>query len=633
MPFPSSAEFLQLQRALAGRFSLERELGRGGMGVVFLARDVALDRPVAIKLLPLALAAEDDFRERFLNEARTAAKLSHPNIVPIHLVDARDNLVYFVMTFVDGETLGQRVRRAGPLAPSQVTRVVQEVAWALAYAHSRGVVHRDVKPDNILLDKDAGRAMVTDFGIARVTGAGAMGGTGEIVGTAHYMSPEQATGGAVDGRSDLFSLGVTAFYALTGTLPFDGPHLPAVVTRIVCAPAPRVADARAGVPVALADAVDRCLAKAPGERFATGEELAEAVGVVAAAPEGAPQVRFLLKSFHALEQALVASGFGLVIGPSILSALWASEPLWSVYLVLVLGSLNALFSYQVIYSVRQAIRAGLGPVDVRRAVDLEGRQRREEVEAVLGHGKRPSQDQMRLKRRNYLFAGRAALITLLGTIVVGALVPEYKGAIRVVLLITGTTSIMAALLGYAGAQGLKRHAAMQLEGKQPLMVGPLSRLLGIRFVDWLFRVAGAGLHVPAQNAPPASDRTEVLLAAAAGVLFKGLSPALRQRFAEVPRVVRRLEAEADLLRKREVAASRTGATEEAESARANARERLATAVAALENIRLDLLRLDAGSGTPDDLTADLEKARAISDAVDAELHGRAEVARILAKPR
>src|SRR5687768_13948384 len=150
MTIAPTPEFLLLQPVVAGRYSLERELGRGGMGVVFLARDVALERPVALKLLPLSFALDPEPRERFLREARTAAKLSHPNIVPIHAVEERGDVVYFVMTFVDGETLGQRVRRAGPLAASQATRVVQEVAWALAYAHGRGVVHRDIKPDNIL---------------------------------------------------------------------------------------------------------------------------------------------------------------------------------------------------------------------------------------------------------------------------------------------------------------------------------------------------------------------------------------------------------------------------------------------------------------------------------------------------
>src|SRR5688500_10206322 len=165
-------EFLSLQHAVAGRYSLDRELGRGGMGVVFLARDVALDRPVAIKLLPPALAAEPEGRARFLREARTAARLSHPHIVPIHAGEERDGLVYFVMAFVDGETLGERVRRRGPLAVSELARVTQEVAWALGHAHAHGVVHRDVKPDNVLLERASGRALVTDFGIAHAAAAG-----------------------------------------------------------------------------------------------------------------------------------------------------------------------------------------------------------------------------------------------------------------------------------------------------------------------------------------------------------------------------------------------------------------------------------------------------------------------------
>jgi serine/threonine-protein kinase len=269
-PSPSP-EFLALQQALAGRYSLDRELGRGGMGIVFLARDVALDRPVAIKLLPPQFAAMPDLRERFRREAQTAAKLSHPNIVPIHVVEESDDLVYFVMAYVDGESLGQRVRRTGPLAPSVVTKIVQEVAWALAYAHEHGVVHRDIKPDNILLDKGSGRAMVSDFGIARVTEGGTMTGKGELIGTVSYMSPEQATEDAVDGRSDLYSLGVTAFYALSGRLPFDGPNLPAIIHKHVAVAPPRVGTVARAVPPPLAEAVDRCLAKDPAARFPSGE--------------------------------------------------------------------------------------------------------------------------------------------------------------------------------------------------------------------------------------------------------------------------------------------------------------------------------------------------------------------------
>jgi serine/threonine-protein kinase len=147
-----SPEFLALQEACAGRYSLIRELGRGGMGIVFLARDLALERLVAIKLLPPNLAESPGSREEFLREARTAAGLAHPHIVPIHSVESVGQLVFFVMGFVDGETLGERVRRNGPLPVGEAMRVVQEVAWALNHAHARGVVHRDVKPDNVLLE-------------------------------------------------------------------------------------------------------------------------------------------------------------------------------------------------------------------------------------------------------------------------------------------------------------------------------------------------------------------------------------------------------------------------------------------------------------------------------------------------
>jgi serine/threonine protein kinase len=272
-----SREFLQLQEAVAGRYSLERELGRGGMGIVILARDVALDRLVAIKLLPPDLAAIPERRERFLQEARTAAGLSHPNIVPIHAVEERGGLVYFVMGFVDGETLRERIERVGPLSPREVMRMVQEVAWALSYAHQRDVVHRDIKPENIMLERDTGRAMVTDFGIAQVRGSDSLE-PGKVMGTARYISPEQAAGEAVDGRSDLYSLGATAFFALTGRAPFEAVSVPALLAKHVAEPAPAVTTIRSEVPAKLSAVIARCLEKSPDARFPSGESLAEVVG-------------------------------------------------------------------------------------------------------------------------------------------------------------------------------------------------------------------------------------------------------------------------------------------------------------------------------------------------------------------
>ena len=260
-------EAAALDAALAGRYVVERELGRGGMGVVYLARDVALERPVAIKVLPPALARDAEVREGFLREARTAAGLSHPNVVSIHLVEAKGDVVFFVMTYIDGETLAQRVRRGGPLPLGEALRLLQEVAWALGYAHGRGVVHRDVKPENILLERATGRAMVSDFGIAQRSDG--LGRRGEVIGTAHFMSPEQAQGEPVDARSDLYSLGVTLYEMLTGALPFTAADpMEWVHCHIARQPMPPTERVK-HVPVPVSAIILKLLAKTAEERYQT----------------------------------------------------------------------------------------------------------------------------------------------------------------------------------------------------------------------------------------------------------------------------------------------------------------------------------------------------------------------------
>ena len=222
----SDAEMRALaERALTAQYEIDREIGRGGMGIVYRARDRRLKRIVAIKVLPPELAFRGEIRQRFLREAETAAQLSHPNIVPIYSVDEKDGLVYFVMACVEGPTLAKRLHDEGRVPVGDARRILCEVADALAYAHARGVVHRDIKPDNILLDKDDGRAMVTDFGIARAIQEGAdsrLTATGVAIGTPAYMSPEQAAGDReIDGRSDLYALGVVGYQMLAGRLPFQ----------------------------------------------------------------------------------------------------------------------------------------------------------------------------------------------------------------------------------------------------------------------------------------------------------------------------------------------------------------------------------------------------------------------------
>jgi serine/threonine-protein kinase len=637
MPASPSPEFLSLQQSVAGRYSLERELGRGGMGIVFLARDVALDRPVAIKLLPPALAVAPDLRERFLREARTAAKLSHPNIVPIHTVEEQGDLVFFVMGFVDGESLGQRVRRAGPLTTSAAIRLVQEVAWALAYAHGRGVIHRDVKPDNILLEKGSGRALVSDFGIARQADQTGVTQRGEILGTPHYMSPEQASGDPVDGRSDLYSLGVTAYFGLTGTLPFDGGSLTAILAKALTEPAPKVATRRSDLPPKLAEAIDRCLLKTPAERFASGEELAELIGAAQTAPrETPPVVRTLLRAAREMD---VWAGFALLMGmvaPSLVQGLWAVDKSTVIWVGIALGGQLVGLPVSLLYCARKVLKAGLGSEDVRLAVEEAMRARLEEDQVLHGPSPyHPTQERRRLWRR--------AGLALAG--VGGALLVVAK-ALHVTpdaLILPGVLSLVVGGVILAGTLFMRipNPSEAQRRGKG-LGLRLLEGRVG-RAVMWL---AGLGLKVERQNVPPATERTELVLGDAAGVLFKALLPSVRQRFGDVPLVIGRLEADAGALRQREQALSqalaqaqpdrapgagaarRDAAIGELMAARDATRRRLEAAVAALENIRLDLLRLQAGVGSPDDLTADIEKAREINEAVNAELAGRREVERI-----
>jgi serine/threonine-protein kinase len=263
----------RVAQVIAPAFVVEGEIGRGGNGIVYKARDVRLKRTVAVKLLPPELAYRAEIRTRFLQEAQTAAQLSHPNIVPIYTVDERDGLVYFVMGFVDGESLGGRLRAHGPIAATETKRILREVGQALAYAHARGVIHRDIKPDNILLDLD-GRAMVTDFGIARAIDESTGGGTrltatGMAIGTPAYMSPEQCAGDrTIDGRSDLYSLGVVGYQMLSGMPPFTGSSTPALLIKQISeAPVP-LKERRPDVPDQLAQVVMAMLAKAPSDRFA-----------------------------------------------------------------------------------------------------------------------------------------------------------------------------------------------------------------------------------------------------------------------------------------------------------------------------------------------------------------------------
>lgn len=280
--------------ALGETYEIDREIGRGGMGVVYGARDRKLRRGVAVKVLPPELAYREDVRQRFLREAQTAAQLSHPNIVPIYAVEECDGLVCFAMELVDGESLAARIAREGKLPIDEATRVLAAVADALGYAHARGTVHRDVKPDNILLDRH-GRVMVTDFGIARAAeGDARLTVTGIAVGTPAYMSPEQALGEKeVDGRSDIYSLAIVGYHMLAGTLPFHASNTPAMLMKHIAETPRPLAEVRPGTPRRLVRALERAMAKKPSERWSTAAEFRTAIlrgGAPNASPSGGDAV-------------------------------------------------------------------------------------------------------------------------------------------------------------------------------------------------------------------------------------------------------------------------------------------------------------------------------------------------------
>jgi serine/threonine-protein kinase len=265
--------------AIGSHYELEGEIGRGGMSVVYSARDRRLNRPVAIKVLPPELAYDPAIRTRFTREAQTSAQLSHAHIVPIYDVGERDGLAYFVMAIVTGGNLAALLAREPRQQIEETRRLLREICEALAYAHQRGVVHRDIKPDNILLDAENGRAIVTDFGIARAMEAGGrLTATGIAVGTPAYMSPEQAVGDRdVDGRSDIYALGVLGYQMLTGRVPFTGGNSMALLLKHLTERPRPIAELRPDAPRALCDAIDRALLKDREDRWPTAAAFRDAL--------------------------------------------------------------------------------------------------------------------------------------------------------------------------------------------------------------------------------------------------------------------------------------------------------------------------------------------------------------------
>lgn len=607
VPSHPDPSFLALQQAVAGRFSLERELGRGGMGIVYLARDVLLERPVAIKLLAPALACRDDMRRRFLREARLAAQCFHPNIVPIHEVAEDGDLAWFVMGYVQGETLADRLRRAGTLSGDAVRRIGREIGWALAYAHERGVVHRDVKPENILLEQGTDRALIADFGIAVATVSTGIHTSGDdVAGTMRFMPPEQAMGERVDGRADLYALGVTLHLAATGRHPYGDLGGLALVARGSTLAAPAVAQMAPHLPASLADAIDQCLALRPEERY---DSAAAFVAALERSPEGgelpvdARAVRVGISGTMALADwtvALAYAGFFLVVGEE-------SRSLGRVLMVGIVqsvltfaGAATLLRAGETLLAARRALRIGVSPDDVATA----------------------------------LAPAPVAPLTRVGPV---------KG---MAMLMAGSSLALA----QAQVDLLQLPTAIELAGNVLTWLAPpilIQRALtGVRhdsgFAGWLYafvrkplagRVVGwlGGRRGAAQpRVAPADAPTEVLLGRAADEIFARLPEAAQRELSQLPATALALAGEAARLRERlhEISGALRAHrierdTDQApvaalQAERGAAQGRLATTVAALESIRLELLRLEAGQSLPGSLTEQLERVRDIQRRVDAD---------------
>jgi hypothetical protein len=393
-------------------------------------------------------------------------------------------------------------------------KVMQEAAWALGYAHERGVIHRDVKPDNVMIEEATDRTIVMDFGIA-VKGAGES--TGEVIGTARYMSPEQACGEAVDGRSDLYALGATVFFALTGRAPFEAKSVPALLAQQVATPAPRLLSLSPQLPQRLGAVVDQCLEKTPEARFPSGEDLAQALDALRGRELRAPPlVRSFLRNAQVSTMVFLAT---TLAGQGTVSQ--AGDVKWTFGGS---GIIGTILFVQLIIVARRLLREGYTFADIRTALLAEAQMQDEEADSARS-GKW-------IRRLNSLW--------------------------------------------------------------QRIWAGRIGR--------WFFKVAGIGIRAPEGQAVPSADRTELVLGRSVEEAYGALTREQRSVARDLPEVVGRLEARAAGLRAR----GKTG-------------PELTNTVAALENLRLALLRLSAGAGSVKDLTAQLERAREIGYQVDAAL--------------
>jgi eukaryotic-like serine/threonine-protein kinase len=612
------------------------------MGVVYRARDKRLKRHIAIKVLPPEMAFQSAIKMRFLREAETAAQLSHPNIVPIYTVDEVEGLVFFVMAYISGDNLAKRLHDSGVLQVDDCRRITREVADALAYAHERGVVHRDIKPDNILLDSTTGRTMVTDFGIARAASEGEGGrltATGMAIGTPAYMSPEQAAGDReIDGRSDLYSLGIVTYQMLVGEPPFVANSTPAMLVKHISERPTPVTQRRSDVPMDLSRAVMMCLEKDPDNRFPSAGALVtaldtgnvpeprssvEAAMIPAAAPQGqlAPQVDYFtadgerlptpdeVRRFNTSDVVkfrkklapylfvnaviLIASIFG---GPDLLFV----PVLWSIYMA---------FSYAKLWSEGYDWRDVFQQPREKELIDV-AEDFATYVQAVVDRDKRK---QMRERRRAMARRSSGAMALPGGAAALG--LGDGGG---------GTPAQRESAYGAAGQHADKIRGAATDRDEIVRLVNTLPDRERSRVAD------------VARSANLLQERIEGLAIALADLdrnVVSGGGTALEAEIVRLEDQANPLErGSEERVRRLAYLKRQRRAVKDVSDRRDAVAAKLETCSIALRQLKLDVLRLRAGTQTHQRVTSLALEAIAMAENVDSALYVADEVARATERP-
>lgn len=653
-PVVSSADSelrAHVERVLSDHYELDSEIGRGGMGIVYRAKDRRLKRTVAIKLLPPELAFRSDIKTRFLREAETAAQLSHPNIVPIYTVDESEGLVFFVMAYVDGENLAKRIFERGVLPCDEVRRILRDVADALAYAHERGVVHRDIKPDNIIIASQTGRPMVTDFGIARAVSDGdsRLTATGMAIGTPAYMSPEQAAGErTIDGRSDLYSLGVVAYQMLAGEPPFVAASTPAMLVKHISERPLPVQQRRADVPEDLARAVMLLLEKDPANRFPSASALVTALdsGTVptpGARSSGASrQAEAVADPYGAnatgrsSQTSATGGGVGYAPAPFVDAELYSPTvedmarweapavqkfrrklaPYLFVNGVIVIASLvgdRDFFGFTVLWSIYMAFKYAKLWADGYDWRDVFRQPRERELLEVVDEGvtsfralfDSKQRSRLREEKRARKLARRSGRTTLERPIAASSPTGSRPSSI------SHGSGRSADLIAQAARD--RDEIARILETLPPAERGRLSDVLRSSMALYE-KVEALALSMSALDrslAPGAQESVEAEIARLEGAANPLEGAASDERVRRLAQLRRQRRAMADLVKRR-----------------AEVAEKLETCALALQNMRLDMIRLRAGAQTHENVTTLAVNAMSLADSVDSALYVADEMGRI-----